>query len=177
MSQRGQQETHARQKRALRDDPRRTRSYFTTLTRYAAGSLGLHGLKNRAARSGISVCAASEMEGDKCPLRFDRRMNFVASNQTLVGTKKAADLSATFVVRTSASHLAITDGIETPYNTKGRSMHPDRNRRRGSNNSRGHGRGRGPIFHRSPYQQLLRVRDRHANRLATPELVMVSPRQ
>jgi hypothetical protein len=89
---------------------------------------------------------------------------------------------ATFVVRTEASHLAITDRIDTPYNTKSRSMHPDGNSRpvRGSNNSRGHGRGRRPLFHRSPYQQLLRVRDRHPNhpnRLATPELVMVSPRQ
>ena len=34
-------------------------------------------------------------------------------------------LTATFVVRTSASHLAITDRIDTPYNTNGRSMHPD----------------------------------------------------
>jgi len=58
-------------------------------------------------------------------------------------------------------------------------MHPEGNSRsvRGSNNSRGQGRGRRPLFHRSPYQQLLRLRDRHPNRPATPELVMVSPMQ
>jgi hypothetical protein len=110
------------------------------------------------------------------------RLSATGTTRDSCAAKKAADLSATFVVRTSASHLAITDRIDTPYNTKGRSMHPDRNSHpvRGSNNSRGHGRGRRPLFHRSPYQQLLRVRDRHPNhpnRPATPELVMVSPRQ
>ena len=42
-------------------------------------------------------------EGMSAKLEAERRMTFAASNQTLVGTKKAADLSATFVVRTSAS--------------------------------------------------------------------------
>src|SRR5262249_33381167 len=107
-------------------------------------------------------------------------MTFVASNQTLVGTKKDADLSATFVVRTSASHLAITDRIDTPYNTKGRSMRERSGTPARSNNSRGQGRGRRPIFHRSPYQQLVRPWDRHPNhpnRPAAPELGMLSPRR
>src|SRR4051812_32427522 len=106
-------------------------------------------------------------------------MSQKCQQETHAPQKKAADLSATFVVRTSASHLAITDRIDTPYNTKGRSMHPDRNSHpvRGSNNSRGHGGGRRPLSHRSPSQQFLRLRDRHANPPATPELVMVSPRQ
>jgi len=123
------------------------------------------------------VCSAPKGEHCGISRKIQQR-----ANKRLMRRKKGRRPPATFVVRTSASHLAITDRIDTPYNTKGRSMHPDRNSHpvRGSNNSRGHGRGRRPLFHRSPYQQLLRLRDRHANhpnRPATPELVMMSPRQ
>jgi hypothetical protein len=68
----------------------------------------------------------------------------------------------------------------TRRNKRGHSRHSSRTPVRRSNHSRGHRRRRWTLFHRSPRQQLVRLRDRHPNhpnRPATPELVMVSSRQ
>ena len=63
----------------------------------------------------------------------------------------------------------------THHNKPGHSRHSSRTLVRRSNRSPGHRRW--TLFHRSPHQQLVRLRDRDPNHPATPELVMVSPRQ
>jgi hypothetical protein len=65
----------------------------------------------------------------------------------------------------------------TRRNKQGHSRHSSRTPVRRSNRSPGHRRRRWTLFPRSPHQQLVRLRDRHPNHPATPELVMVSPRQ
>jgi hypothetical protein len=60
----------------------------------------------------------------------------------------------------------------TRHNKQGHSRHTPVRR-----SNRSQGRRRWTLFHRSPHQQLVRPRDRDPNHLATPELVMVSPRQ
>ena len=138
------------------------------------------------------------------------KTNLSRHNQTQVGTKKVADISATFrCPELKASHLAITSPdshSSRDHNRRehsnsiyirrsmrersrrcstlgrirrkqGRSRHNSRTLVRHNNRNPGHRRMRWTLCHRSPRQQLVRLRDRGPNHPATLELVMVSPRQ
>jgi hypothetical protein len=77
------------------------------------------------------------------------------------------------------SRRSIRERSRTPgrtrHNKQGHTRHSSRTPVRRSNRSPGHRRW--SLFHQSPHRQWVRLRDRDPNHPATPELVMVSPRQ